>query len=148
MNEDFVPFELAVKLKEKGFREKCLTFYDVEDNVGLLYNTQYFDEFSPCQYTDLLASFNSGDGEAHLDLSDNCIDAPTISQVLKWLREENDVDLVIYPIFIYEAEDRTREYGCNIYARQLNKPVPADGYRNSYEEAALAGIAYVLDNLI
>ena len=27
MNENFISFELAVKLKEKGFREKCLYRY-------------------------------------------------------------------------------------------------------------------------
>ena len=142
MNEDFVPFELAVKLKEKGFREKCLTFYDVEDNVGLLYNTQYFDEFSPCQYTDLLASFNSGDGEAHLDHSDNCIDAPTISQVLKWLREEENIHVCI-------------SFSDNIGALWEYDVVLLDGaiYRASndgfvsYEEAALAGIEYALSEV-
>lgn len=27
MNEDFAPFELAVKLKEKGFNEPCYGYY-------------------------------------------------------------------------------------------------------------------------
>lgn len=46
---DFVNFELAKKLKEKGFADKCLTYYDVKDNVGILFNTQYTDDISPCQ---------------------------------------------------------------------------------------------------
>ena len=92
---DFVSFEIANKLKEKGFREKCLTYYDVVDNVGLLYNTQYTNDLSPCQYTDLLQSHNT-DVSAYLsDDSEYCVDAPTISQVLKWLRDEKGIHITI-----------------------------------------------------
>lgn len=59
MTNEFVTFELAKKLQEKGFKEKCLAYYDVDDNVGLLYNTQYTNDMLPCQYTDLLASHNT-----------------------------------------------------------------------------------------
>ena len=76
--EDFISFNLAKKLKEKGFRKKCLTYYDVEDNVGLLYNTQYTNEATPCQYTDLLQCHNTGEAESQIDDSGFCIDAPTI----------------------------------------------------------------------
>lgn len=147
--EDFVTFELAKKLKEKKFREKCLVYYDVEDNVGLLYNTQFTDELCPCQYTDLLVSYNSGDIVSNLDDSDNCIDAPTISQVLKWLREEKQIVFGIVPmqemdcdslgwcITIYIVDDNG--YGLS-WQEEL--------YYQTYEDAALAGIEYVLDNLI
>ena len=141
--EDFISFELAKKLKEKGFREKCLAYYDAEDNVGLLYNTQYSDELLPCQYTDLLASYNSGDIAANLDTSDNCIDAPTISQVLKWLREEKKVYLEL--VIVVDAE-----YMCDIYKIDA-RPIECLGsteYSKTYEAAALAGIGYCLDNLI
>lgn len=33
---EFVTFEIAKKLDEKGFKEKCLAYYDVNDNVGLI----------------------------------------------------------------------------------------------------------------
>ena len=136
---EVVSFEIAKKLKEKGFREKCLTYYDVDDNVGLLYNTQYTDETFPCQYTDLLISHNAGEGR-QLDNSDNCVDAPTISQVLKWLREEKKlfVKICYYEYgYYYEVIDIATAY----------VKVVSIEY-NSYEHAALAGIEYVLDNLI
>ena len=139
--EDFVNFKISQKLKDKGFREKCLAYYDVEDNVGLLYNTQYSNELLPCQYTDLLVSYNSGDILSNLDDSDDCIDAPTISQVLKWMRKEKKIHICVdfdgdmnwyYQIAIYGSTD-----------------IAADGYGyNDYELSALAGIEYVLDNLI
>lgn len=89
MNE-FVTFDIAKILNKKGFREKCLAYYDVLDNVGLLYNTQYTDDISPCQYTDLLFSHNSGEG-SQTDDSEYCVDAPTISQVVDWLFTEKDI---------------------------------------------------------
>ena len=148
MNEDFVPFELAKKLKEKGFREKCLAYYDAEDNVGLLYNTQYSDELLPCQYTDLLASYNSGDIAANLDTSDNCIDAPTISQVLKWLREEKKMNvnmrLLVENGWYFSIQDYM---GVQRYS-MLQDAKDTDDLYYSYVGAAIAGIAYVLDNLI
>lgn len=90
MNDKFVTFDIAKILNEKGFREKCLAYYDVLDNVGLLYNTQYTDDISPCQYTDLLFSHNSGEG-SQTDDSEYCVDAPTISQVVDWLFTEKDI---------------------------------------------------------
>jgi hypothetical protein len=73
---------------------------------------------------------------------------PTISQALKWLREEKEVDLVTKPSFLYDDNlNRIREYNCDIFAPQLNKPYHTH-YYDSYELAVLAGIKYVLDNLI
>lgn len=145
MNEDFVSFELAKKLKKKGFKQKCLAYYDVEDNVGLLYNTQYSDELLPCQYTDLLASYNSGDIADNLDTSDNCIDAPTISQVLKWLREDTRINVNIR-LFVENGWYFTiqNHKGEPIHSQLTD----TDDLYLSYEQAALAGIEYVLDNLI
>ena len=144
MEIDFVSFDLAKKLKEKGFKQKCLAYYDVEDNVGLLYNTQYSDEALPCQYTDLLQCHNTGEAETQSDDSGFCVDAPTISQVLKWLREEKNlcVEVLIsmrggwYNI-IYEIAPRR---GFDLKHMLIEK--------KSYEEAAIAGIEYSLDNLI
>ena len=143
--EDFVSFEIAKKLKEKGFREKCLTYYDVDDNVGLLYNTQYSDEMLPCQYTDLLMSHNTGEGRQPDD-SDNCVDAPTISQVLKWLREEKKLYIMISPTDTIAKIEWSYDVG-NISIHRLDWIDGNYGY-NSYEEAALAGIECVIDNLI
>lgn len=133
MNEDFVSFNLAKKLKEKGYPQ-------AEKNALVMYNEDgEWHSLSPT-LDDFYYDFR--------DFDENDCVCPTISQVLKWLREEKDVDLVIYPIFIYKADDRAKEYHCKIYAPQLNKPIPTDEYRNRYESVALDGIKYVLDNLI
>lgn len=143
---DFVTFELAKKLKEKGFKEKCLAYYDVDDNVGLLYNTQYM---SPCQYTDLLTSHNTDKAAVAPDDSEYCVDAPTISQVLKWLREEKLILIGLSPMQEFDS-DGDIEWCAGIYKgdKQGGLKWEEELYYQSYEAAAIAGIEYCLDNLI
>lgn len=142
MNE-FVTVDIAKILNEKGFREKCLAYYDVLDNVGILYNTQYTDDFSPCQYTDLLFSHNSGEGK-QTDDSEYCVDAPTISQVLNWLRKEKKIHIG----FGYSPRKKWRYVAMYMDDRFYNKPtLSVDGFLD-IKQAALAGIENTLDNLI
>ena len=118
--EDFVPFELAVKLKEKGFSCK----YPFAIYFG---NRMYYD------YGDLI------------DDKDAII-APTISQVLKLLREKYSIHISTKP---YPCEDglmwlyELRKFNKYISAVVVNKT----GFTKE-EQAALAGIEYTLDNLI
>lgn len=149
--KEFVPFKISKKLKEKGFKEKCLAYYDVDDNVGLLYNMQYTDYTSPCQYTDLLKSHNTDEAVVSLDDSEYCIDAPTISQVLKWLREEKEIEIVIEPIDTNTVFMGGEKYILSIYInRKRYYKIHHDKIDKyvQWEEAALAGIEYVLNNLI
>lgn len=150
MNEDFVTFELAKKLQEKGFKEKCLAYYDVEDNVGLLYNTQYTDEALPCQYTDLLQCHNTGEAETQPDDSGFCVDAPTISQVLKWLREEKKIHVII-ATFVDQL-NRCYTWGYEIWnISEFPKHIQHVSVKTNFtghDKAALAGIEFCLDNLI
>lgn len=144
--EDFVPFELAIKLKEKGFDYKCVAYYDVLDNVGILYNTEYG---CCCQFIDLLQSRNTDATVSQPDDSEYCVDAPTIYQAIKWLRDEKKIVFGISPMqemdcdylgwcaTIYKVDDDG--YGLS-WQEEL--------YYGTYELAALAGIEYVLDNLI
>lgn len=67
---------------------------------------------------------------------------PTIHQVLKWLRDEKKIAINIefipyvwqYKIFDMSFKSRFEPCGLTLFS--------------GYEEAALAGIEYVLDNLI
>lgn len=135
MNEDFIPFELAVKLKEKGFRELCLAYYTNDDT--LYYN---YSHKAGASYTDCYLSHNLMPKDS---VSGKFVDAPTISQVLKWLREEKKIYLEL--VIVVDAE-----YMCDIYKIDA-RPIECLGsteYYKTYEAAALAGIEYVLDNLI
>lgn len=121
--EDFVDFDLAKKLKEKGFREKVNAYYGKHENIF---------EVHPS-----------------LDMNDNdyrC-SAPTISQVLKWLRDKK-IHLVVdiepkgyFFIVNYNiTTDFNDKYEFDIYNSW--------GCYYDYKQAALAGIEYVLNNLI
>lgn len=120
---EFVNYELAKRLKEKGFTLPKSNVVGKFDSDGVFHSQLYIN------FTETMDSEE--------------IIAPTISQVLKWLREEKEIDLVIEPLFY---ENRHREYGIRVFAPRLNKPVHC-GYFNKWEQAALAGINYYLDNL-
>lgn len=132
--EDFVSFEIAKKLKEKGFIELCLACY-IDDT--LYYN--YSNKNRVC-YKDCYLSHNL---MPECSVSDKFVDAPTISQVLEWLRKEKKIYLEL--VIVVDGE-----YMCDIYKIDV-RPIKCLGsteYLKTYEDAALAGIEYVLDNLI
>lgn len=122
--EDFVPYELAVKLKEKGFDYPCIGHY-VNNQ---LYVTHYQNAF-------------------HSDNNES-VDAPTIYQVLKWLRKEKRIHLVVdidtigyfYTLNYDITIKSNNEYTYNMY-------IGLSAYCDA-EQAYLAGIEYVIYNRI
>ncbi len=118
--EDFVSFEIAKKLKDKGFNYPCIGHY--VDNH--LYIAHYHNAF-------------------HSDI-DESLDAPTISQVLKWLREEKEIYCL--PFF---------EQGIDMWLFCIERPQTgcdfaeyiSESIYNTYEAAALVGIEYILANI-
>lgn len=145
--EDFVPFLLAKKLKEKGFREKCFAYY-MPNNTTVVYN---HNQWRGGIVEDCLYSYNSYNKDM---LNNDFIDAPTISQVLKWLRDRNihiepflvNAETVQYKLNIMGWNGK---FFCSIYNSLLedanNKTITT---YQSYEQAALAGVNYCLENLI
>ena len=80
------------------------------------------------------------------------VNAPTISQVLKWLRDEKKISIEViihcslkWMCGIYDFSD-----GIADFTQYDNNGIDDTVYilYDSYEEAALAGIKYSLDNLI
>lgn len=115
MNEDFVPFELAVKLKEKGFPFK----YKTEGKLGLTKIRKV--EILPC-----------------------------ISEVLKWLREEKKIYIVIAVNPTLSTKDKIAYY-YQVYSNCNG--VTSDYYESEecyaqWEDCAIDSIKSVLDNLI
>ena len=129
---EIVSFEIAKKLKEKGFDYPCS---DAINSFGCTYRNGW------CEYLDdrnneliTLADLHKGD---YL--------LPTISQVLKWLREEKRIDVGA----VWDNRDE-KWVG---YVNEMDMPDLVGEYILSntydfYESAAIAGIEYTLDNLI
>lgn len=125
---DFVDFNLAKKLKEKAFScQYPIAMYNERGDFHALYSSAGIENY-----------YDYDNFDEH-----DCV-CPTISQVLKWLREEKKVEIVAS----FDYEDKTWGYQVgdmtltedSILAYRWNFP--------TYEQAALTGIEYVLDNLI
>ena len=141
IEEDYVSFEIAKLLKEKGFNERLLTFYitDEAKKEGC---------FQLMAFTDDKIDNNH---------SDHCYLAPTLQMAMKWLREVHGVTIVIDTNDIWLGEDN-RFYWCKIYynmgdrieIKWYNDPSkPNDILRyQTYEEASEEAIKYCLKNLI
>ena len=151
--EDFVPYKLAVKLKEKGYPQDiqhCIRWYPTE-----YYKNYCIGEYFEGELQEIEDYF--GDRISAIYIMENekkGVIAPTISQVLKWLRDRN---IHIEP-FLVNAETAqyklnivgwNGKFFCSIYNSLLedanNKTITT---YQSYEQAAIAGIEYCLDNLI
>ena len=124
--EDFVPFKMAIKLKEKGLTLSKEYIFGAYDEDG--------DLFSMLEY-----NVNE----------EWCVFAPTISQALKWLRETKSINLemcMIEDCWVCPIIDLSKkDEDCDSLAFCVE--CLKGGYK-SYEEAAIAGVNYVLDNLI
>lgn len=141
MFDEFVTFDIAKKLKDKGFRLPCIANYS---NGVLLYNT---NQFRGSSVEECLKSFNALNDEENIYVGfKGVIDAPTISQSLKWLREDKGlyVDISLCKKGYYAIVYETNFPENKDYANSWNVDVLSD----TYEQNALACIEYVLNNLI
>ena len=130
--EDFVNFELAKRLKEKGFSLEKTEIYGKFDNDGLFHSQLYFNYFETMDCDEIIA--------------------PTISQVLKWLREEKKISIEVsihcslkWMCSIYGFGD-----GIEDFTQYSNNGIDDTVFilYETYEQAALAGIEYTIDNLM
>ena len=83
MEKEFVPYELAVKLKELGFDEPCLGFYDGKGDSKLYFNNlrDASGDFIPFVKSERLTWFGT----------------PTFSQAFRWFRENHPYRFYILP---------------------------------------------------
>ena len=133
ISEDYVSFETAKLLKEKGFDENCAALYNLrngefcEKQTGYVFNNSQWDSF---------------------------ITAPTLQMAMKWLREVHNIFICIIPsevgagvmdytYALYKIDAKNfyfKDLGIQGRAKNISKI--------SYEEACEAAIKYCLENLI
>ena len=124
LTEDYVSFEVAKLLKEKGFDAECSCYYFFKDE-------EQFEE-----------SLNHSDWNNGYPY--RC-SAPTLQMAMKWLREVHNIS--IEPLVDF---GNGNEYWWAADVAYIKKNGLIDelcGY-NSYEEACEAAIKYCLENLI
>ena len=108
MEKEFVPYELAVKIKELGFAEPCI--------AGYSNSTEKLEFYSrPLVTKD---SFT--------------VDAPTFSQVFRFFREKYDLFGIILPYLIIG-----NQWYYKITNRNNSSGLPFEEGFDTYEEAEL-----------
>lgn len=128
--KEFVTFELAKKLKEKGYpqeKESTLAMYNEDGEFHSL-----------CQ--------TIGDFEYLFeDFDENDYVCPTISQALRWLREYKDLTIIVLPI-----DFSNRRYSAAIYSKRDRAKADSlyGRFVGEWEEALMKGIEYAIDNIL
>lgn len=128
ITEDYVSFETAKLLKEKGFNVPC-NCYGTYNGVNLTYRLCITDKYTNWnKHTDELI-----------------ISCPTLQMAMKWLRTIHNASIDIVSVwnqkrFEYQVFVVTPENAKHCYVD--------DKLYLGYEEASEAAIKYCLENLI
>lgn len=125
ITEDYISFEIAKLLKEKGFDEKCDNCY------------AYFAD-------DDIRCLNLGYPKSAQSLIKDRYPYVTLQMAMKWLRE-------VYNIFIEIGVDemlKNKGYQWALYYNSTKEIRPYSGWEDSYEQACEAAIKCCLENII
>ena len=122
ITEDYVSFETAKLLKEKGFNYPCRAVYSPKGIIR-----HYLKE-------EVYAHHLKG----HKKL------CPTLQMAMKWLREVHDIFIEISVDEMLKDEG----YQWTLYYNSTKEIRPYSDWGDSYEEACEAAIKYCLENLI
>lgn len=128
LREDYVSFETAKLLKEKGFDESTSMVYV---SYGDLCKLNKYDSIRNSNYNDITKNYFE-------------YTAPTLQMAMKWLRENYKLHIDVDPSegnwnpTVLELENWT----CAV---KFGDKIPI---QDSYEQACEAAIKYCLENLI
>lgn len=128
MTKEFIPYQQALELKELGFDEPCLQFYNHHGTA------------EPNPKWDGKLRSNRGKWESFIDY-DDCIGAPLYQQCWRWFRKKHKLESIVVPSG--NSEGKTNGYYFEIIFDFSKDNIESDSYP-SYEEAEQA----CLDKLI
>jgi hypothetical protein len=133
MNKEFIPYELALELKQLGFDEPCFAFYD--ESLYFPNNENQYGTFC----------------NQKLDAS-SC-SAPTYSQAFRWFREKhflvailfNDDGDIEYGNLRYNWEIRIITESFKTYDEKVANCFVGKSNYKTYEEAELASLKRLIE---
>ena len=134
--EDYVNFEIAKSLKQKGFNWGCISYYEhFSSNVTL------YSGMVP-EWSDSYIDHNKIDGR---------YSRPTLQMAMKWLREVHNIIISPYALslgYYFEIFDLTNRdiTGCKPLYR-VGIPYKVD-VLSTYEQACEVAIKFCLEKLI
>ena len=125
ITEDYVSFETAKLLKEKGFDVECRDYYSTEEHF-------YSEDFK--------SNWNDTKGGITV------FSAPTLQMAMKWLR--NTFHLEIYPFHDAIQESNDWWYRIEYHSKGCSLTKESDAIYKTYEQACETAIKYCLENFI
>jgi len=133
MNKEFIPYELALELKQLGFDEPCFAFYQVEyhENSPIMVddNDQYrITGFRTCKNSEIPSHY---------------ISAPTYSQAFRWFREKHNLRCQIN--YIGGLINKTTWWDISVVGHYNTDPKEWEMKYQPYEEAELACLKKLIE---
>ena len=125
MKKEFIPYEQALALKELGFEEPCLAFYDGDKTEQVYFNAlrNASGDYEPFKNKERLKWFG----------------VPLYRQSFRWFREKHN--LISSVISIFKDETKTNfEYWYYIFQKE-----DEETFYNTYEEAELACLVKLIE---
>lgn len=132
IKEDFVSFETAKLLKEKGFDVPCLAHWFI--------GSEAYEKFSDYP-------FNWNELKSDLDW----LSHPTLQMTMKWLREVYKIHIIAEPCLGEGNEPNlsfNRWFWTVLKEEWEYKPIRKIDEFSTYEQACEAAVKYCLENLI
>ena len=114
MTHLFVPYEIAEKLNELDFQENCIAFFNSENKE--LRSKTIFSEYQNQHLREAIA-------------------APLFQQVIDWLRDKHNIELVSL-----ESPDIAGEYEWTLYSDLIREETLHIDHHKSYYDALTDGI--------
>ena len=140
ITEDYVSFETAKLLKEKGFNEPCRLYYDKYHGcVPIFVEDSKLTEYG---YKELVRNDQNS-------ISDFIASAPSLYVTMKWLREVHSLSVEVQFFLNEENDISSWNYDIIDIITYCNKARYAMCVNfETYEEACEAAVKYVLENLL
>lgn len=128
IQEDYVSFEVAKLLREKGFDEECIGAYSETNHTITKFEPNVKNsEVGPLMYS-----------------------APTHQMAVAWLRKEKNILIYVYPVIDLPVKNNYTFYW-RWDGKKKRHDAPHIGDKHNYEspeQATEAALKYSLENLI
>ena len=124
ISHEFIPYEQALELKELGFDEPCLAFYDGKGTEQIYFNSHRngSGDYEPFKKMERITWFG----------------APLYQQAFRWFREKYSINS-----WIINAEDNNNAFKPFFRGNNIDEHL-VDFY-NTYEEAELARLKKLIE---
>ena len=144
MEKEFIPYELALRMKELGFDEVCLAYYDGWNGESHLIITNESGSFLSRLFRLFRKEECDTYNQSYVEYLIGICTAPTFSQTFRWFRER-DFHTTIES---YHCLGNDKPFGLGIDQKVNGKwdyvDYSGDGNFDTYEEAQIKSIESIL----